>query len=89
MSDEQTVVLWSIACLVAALAIFGCQCVHWLHYAQWPPVTVRTFLGNPVRVEWEGVHIVIGWLLDIPVASVLFVAGLVFSGSIKSLGRTR
>jgi hypothetical protein len=79
--------LFAILAWMAAILVFLGQCVFWLKWGYWFPLTVGVVwlaLGFPYpEISWAGVAKLIDWLMwDAPLSLVLFAvaAGCVFLG---------
>lgn len=72
---------------LAAFAAFGLLCYQgycWLRYGTWPPYSGNNlieFLGGDVdRIRWVGLHRLIAWLADLPLAMWLVGLGVAVYG---------
>jgi len=79
--------------IVGGLAILAQQGVIWLRTAEWPArslyyglLTMGFELDALAELKWAGVKTVVIWILELPLALVVAVAGVMISGAIGFLG---
>jgi hypothetical protein len=80
VNEEVTLTLYGIFSL-AAVAIVGLQTYHWLETGEWYPVPLSLgldFVGLRVpTTDWIGLQIIVDWVLDLPLALVIWLSGVV------------
>jgi hypothetical protein len=76
------VALLGLGCILAALAIWGWQAVHWLQTGIYPELPLSQawawlLLDRPLpHVRWIGAQQIVAWVFDFPTAAALFFVGI-------------
>jgi hypothetical protein len=66
---------------VAGLSVLGYQCLLWIKYGLWSPLSFRLVLeligAREPLFAWQSAEKISAWICDLPLSGVLFAAGLV------------